>query len=103
MVEKLIKYQFVFHYISILKNIRIYAILLVIDSDFKGANMDIQEIKKKKKGEKDFVWSQPGLSIWELSQNEGVTVKSIQKWNELDPSVRVFRTRQRIYLRKVKE
>ena len=58
---------------------------------------------KKKKGEIDYVWSRPGLSIWTLSQGEGVTVESIQKINGLNPSVRVFRSRQKIYLRKVKE
>ena len=58
---------------------------------------------KKKKGEIDYVWSRPGLSIWTLSQGEGVTIESIQKINGLDPSVRVFRTRQKIYLRKVKD
>ena len=58
---------------------------------------------KKKKGEIDYVWSRPGLSIWTLSQGEGVTVKSIQEINGLNPSVRVFQTRQKIYLRKVKE
>ena len=57
---------------------------------------------KKKTGQKEFVWSQPGLSIWQMSQDEGMTVKSIQKLNGLDPSVRVFRTRQKIYLKKVK-
>jgi hypothetical protein len=50
-----------------------------------------------------FVWTKPGLSIWQLSQDEAVTVESIQRWNELDPSVRVFRSRQKIYLRKVRE
>ena len=58
---------------------------------------------KKKQGEIDYVWSRPGLSIWTLSQGEGVTIESIQKINGLDPSVRVFRTRQKIYLRKVKD
>ena len=58
---------------------------------------------KKKVGDKDFVWSHTGLSLWELSQNEGVTIESIQKLNGLEPSIRVFRTRQKIYLKKVKE
>ena len=58
---------------------------------------------KKKVGDKDFVWTHVGLSLWELSQNEGVTIESIQKLNGLDPAVRVFRTRQKIYLKKVKE
>ncbi|MBQ3949644.1 MAG: hypothetical protein II661_04135, partial [Bacteroidales bacterium] len=58
---------------------------------------------KKKSSETEYVWSRPGLSLWELSQNECVTVEAIQKLNELDPSVRVFRSRQKIYLRKIKE
>ena len=58
---------------------------------------------KKKVGDKDFVWTHVGLSLWELSQNEGVTIESIQKLNGLDSAVRVFRTRQKIYLKKVKE
>ena len=36
-------------------------------------------------------------------QEEGVQLQVIQKLNELDPSVRVFRTRQKIYLKKVKD
>ena len=58
---------------------------------------------KKKVGDKDFVWSRPGLSLWQLSQDECVTIEAIQKLNGLDPSIRTFRTRQKIYLRKVKE
>jgi len=58
---------------------------------------------KKTSGDKPFVWSHVGLSLWKLSQDEGVQLEAIQKLNGLDPSIRVFRTRQRIYLRKVKE
>lgn len=58
---------------------------------------------KKKTGEKDFVWTHTGLSIWKLSQDEGVTIETIRKLNELDPQIRSFRTRQKIYLKKVKE
>ena len=58
---------------------------------------------KKRTGEKDFVWTHTGLSLWKLSQDEGVTIESILKLNELDPTIRVFRTRQKIYLKKVKE
>ncbi len=58
---------------------------------------------KKKTGDKDFVWTHTGQSLWELSQEEGVYIESIQKLNGLDPMIRVFRTRQKIYLRKVKE
>ena len=58
---------------------------------------------KKTAGAEDFVWTHPGLSFWRLSQDQGVQMEAIRKLNELDPSIRVFRTRQRIYLRKVKE
>ena len=58
---------------------------------------------KKKTGDKDFVWTHTGLSLWKLSQDEGVTIESIVKLNELDPTIRAFRTRQKIYLTKVKE
>lgn len=58
---------------------------------------------KKKVGQKDFVWTHVGLSLWDLSQEEGVSIAAIQKLNELDPTIRVFRTRQKIYLKKVKE
>ena len=58
---------------------------------------------KKTKSEKDYVWTHPGLSLWRLSQEEGVTIEAIQKLNGLDPTIRTFRTRQRIYLKKVKD
>ena len=58
---------------------------------------------KKKTSSKEFVWTHTGQSLWELSQEEGVKVEAIQKLNELDPRVRTFRTRQKIYLKKVKE
>ena len=58
---------------------------------------------KKTTGSEDYVWTRPGLSFWRLCQDEGVQLEAIRKLNELDPSIRVFRTRQRIYLRKVKE
>ena len=58
---------------------------------------------KKKKGSNEYTWSHPGQSLWELSQDEGVTMEAIRKYNELDPSVRVFTIRQKIYLKKVKD
>lgn len=58
---------------------------------------------KKSTGEEAFVWSHTGQSLWQLSQEVGVKIEAIQKWNELDPQIRTFRTRQRIYLRKTKE
>lgn len=58
---------------------------------------------KKNNGEEPFVWTHAGQSLWQLSQEVGVKIEAIQKWNELDPQIRTFRTRQRIYLRKTKE
>ena len=58
---------------------------------------------KKSTGEEPFVWSHTGQSLWQLSQEVGVKIEAIQKWNELDPQIRTFRTKQRIYLRKTKE
>ena len=80
---------------------------LRVDNDALGRELQegdrIYLSAKKKSSETEYVWSRPGLSLWELSQNECVTVEAIQKLNELDPSVRVFRSRQKIYLRKIKE
>lgn len=58
---------------------------------------------KKSSGVNTYVWTYPGQSLWQISQEEGVKIESIQTLNELDPSIRVFRTRQKLYLRKVKE
>ena len=58
---------------------------------------------KHKTGEKEFVWTAPGVSLWQLCQEEGVEMEAVRKLNELDPSVRIFRTRQKLWLRKVKD
>jgi LysM repeat protein len=58
---------------------------------------------KKNTGANEYVWSFTGQSLWALSQEEGVHIEAIQKWNGLDPQIRTFRTRQKIYLKKVKE
>ena len=58
---------------------------------------------KKTQGNKEFVWTHTGQSLWKLSQEEGVQIEAILKLNELDPNIRTFRTRQKIYLKKVKE
>lgn len=58
---------------------------------------------KRTYGVNEYVWSHPGQSLWELSQEEGVRLSSIQKYNGLEPSVRTLKTRQKIYLKKVKE
>ena len=77
------------------------------DNDALGRDLAVGDriylAAKKKTGDKDFVWTRVGQSFWQLCQDEGVEMEAIRKLNELDPQVRVFRTRQRIYLRKVKE
>ena len=58
---------------------------------------------KKSAGTKDYVMTFPGQSLWKLSQEEGVMIEAIQKLNGLDPTIRTFRTRQKLYLKKVKD
>jgi len=58
---------------------------------------------KKMTGTKDYVMTYPGLSFWKLCQEEGVMMEAIQKLNGIDPTIRTFRTRQKLYLRKVKD
>ena len=58
---------------------------------------------KKNTSTNTYVWTHTGQSLWQLSQEEGVSVEAIRKYNELDPQIRTFRTRQKIYLRKVKD
>lgn len=55
------------------------------------------------RGEKSVMWVHPGESLWSISQREGVQLKTIYKLNEIDPSVKVFKTRQKIYLCKQKK
>ena len=58
---------------------------------------------KKNTSTNTYVWTHTGQSLWQLSQEEGVSIEAIRKYNELDPQIRTFRTRQKIYLRKVKD
>lgn len=58
---------------------------------------------KKRMGDKDYVYTRVGQSLWQLSQDEGVSIDAIQRLNELDPQIRVFRTRQKLYLRRVRD
>ena len=57
---------------------------------------------KKKTGDKDYVWTSVGQSFWQLAQDEGVMLQALQQLNGIDPSVRVFKTKQKLYLKKVK-
>lgn len=58
---------------------------------------------KKATGANVYVWSYPGLSLWQLCQEEAIQIEAVRKLNELDPRVEVFTSRQRIYLRKTKD
>lgn len=70
----------------------------------KGDRIYLTAKKTNGVADKPFVWTHTGQSLWQLSQDEAVTIESILKYNELlDPTIRTFRTRQKIYLRKVKE
>ena len=53
--------------------------------------------------EKVAIWVSPGESTWAVAQREGVQLKKMLELNRIDISVRTFRTRQQILLRKVKE
>lgn len=58
---------------------------------------------KKNVGVNTYVWTYPGLSFWKLCQEEGVHMEAVQKLNNMDPTIRVFRTREKLYLKKVKD
>jgi len=58
---------------------------------------------KKNTGVNTYVWTYPGQTLWKLCQEECVQVEAVQRLNELDPSIRSFTIRQKIYLKKVKE
>ena len=75
-------------------------------NDALGRDMNVGDriylFYKKKTGDKDYVWTSVGQSFWQLAQDEGVMLEALQQLNEIDPSVRVFKTKQKLYLRKVK-
>ncbi|MBQ1874613.1 MAG: glucosaminidase domain-containing protein [Paludibacteraceae bacterium] len=52
---------------------------------------------------KAILWVHPGESLRMIAQREVMKLDNIYKLNELKRNVTVFRTRQRIYIRKVKE
>ena len=58
---------------------------------------------KKNVGINTYVWTYPGLSLWKLCQEEGIHIEAVQKINNMEPSIRVFRTREKIFLKKVKD
>lgn len=66
----------------------------------KGEHIFISAKKKKVPQEKGIMWVHPGEELWAICQREGIQMKQVQKLNGLDPEIRVFRTRQKIYLNK---
>ena len=58
--------------------------------------------KKRVPQEKSIMWVHPGESLWMICQREGIQMAQVQKLNGFAPELRVFRTRQQIYLNKVK-
>lgn len=69
----------------------------------KGDRIYLSAKKQYAPQEKAIMWVHPGESLWEICQREGIKMASVQQLNGLDPAIRVFRTRHKIYLRKVKE
>lgn len=58
---------------------------------------------KKSTGANEYVWTFPGQTMWALCQEEAVKMEAVQKLNGLEPDIRVFHIRQKIYLKKVKD
>ena len=59
--------------------------------------------KKTVPQEKSLMWVHPGESLWMICQREGIQMAQVQKLNGFVPELRIFHTRQQIYLNKVKE
>lgn len=53
--------------------------------------------------EKQQMWVQPGESVWQVSQREGIREASVRKYNGFGDDVDFFRTRQVILLSKPKK
>ena len=72
--------------------------------DLKVGDRVFMSAKKKTvPKEKSLMWVHPGESLWGICQREGIQMAQVQKLNGFVPELRVFRTRQQIYLNKVKE
>ena len=69
----------------------------------KGDRIYLAQKKNTGIADRPYVWTSAGMTLWQLSQEEGITIHAIQKLNDLDPQIRVFTFRQKIYLRKVKD
>ena len=68
-----------------------------------GDHVFLSAKKKSVPKEKSLMWVHPGESLWAICQREGIQMAQVQKLNGFVPELRVFRTRQQIYLNKVKE
>jgi len=68
-----------------------------------GDRVYMQAKKTRVPEEKAIMWVHPGESLWMICQREGIQMKQVQKLNGFVPELRVFRSRQQIYLNKVKE
>ena len=72
--------------------------------DLKVGDRVFMSAKKKSvPKETSLMWVHPGESLWGICQREGIQMAQVQKLNGFVPELRVFRTRQQIYLNKVKE
>lgn len=69
----------------------------------KGDRIYLSAKKQYAPQEKAIMWVHPGETLWDICQREGIKMETVQKLNGLDPAIRVFHTRHKIYLRKVKE
>ena len=68
----------------------------------RGDRVYMRAKKKKVPQEKSLMWVHPGESLWDICQREGIQIAQVRKLNGFAPELRVFRTRQQIYLNKVK-
>ena len=66
----------------------------------RGDRVFMRAKKKKVVAEKGIMWVHPGESLWAICQREGIQMAVVQKLNGFEPDIRVFRTRQKIYLNK---
>ena len=66
----------------------------------KGDRVYMSAKKKTVPPEKAIIWVHPGEELWMVCQREGIRVSQVQKLNGFEPDIRVFRTRQKIYLNK---
>ena len=68
----------------------------------QGDRVYMSAKKKKVPQEKSLMWVHPGEALWDICQREGIQIAQVRKLNGFAPELRVFRTRQQIYLNKVK-